>query len=176
MPNPHPWRFLDLLAATEGPVLDCGSGGRKLPGVVSLEYLNPGDADVIADGHRLPFPTDTFALALSQAVVEHVTEPHVYVDELIRVLRPGGLLWIEAAFMQPIHQAPTHFFNVTPFGLRHLCRRMEILETALLGTYEDVVRWMANEAGVRAPQRIPTPTPERYFNVASGVALLGRKP
>lgn len=175
MPNPHPGRFLELLEQADGPVLDCGSGGRKLPGVVSLEYLNPGLCDVIADGHHLPFSDDTFALALSQAVLEHVTDPQRYVDELVRVLRPGGLLWIEAAFMQPIHQAPTHFFNITPFGLQHLCRDLEVIDTALLGTYADVVRWMAHEAGVRAPQRIPTPTPDRYFNVASGVALLGRK-
>lgn len=176
MPNPHPGRFLDLLGEATGPVLDCGSGGRKLPGVVSLEYLNQGDADLLADGLDLPFRSDSFDLALSQAVLEHVTDPQRYIDELVRVLRPGGLLWVEAAFMQPIHQAPTHYFNVTPYGLAHLCRRLDIVETALLGTYSDVVRWMAHEAGVAAPRSIRQPKPDRYFNVASGVALLGRKP
>lgn len=176
MPNPHPGRFLHLLTTTTGPVLDCGSGGRKLPGVVSLEYLHQGDADLLADGLDLPFRDGTFALALSQAVLEHVVDPQRYVDELVRVLAPGGLLWVEAAFMQPIHQAPTHYFNITPFGLQHLCRALDVIDTALLGRYEDVVRWMAHEAGVRPPRVIPTPTPDRYFNVASGVALLGRKP
>jgi SAM-dependent methyltransferase len=176
MPNPYPGRFLELLAETDGPVLDCGSGGRKHPDVISLEYMHQGDADLLADGHHLPFPDNTFTLTLSQAVLEHVIEPQRYVDEIVRTLRPGGLLWIEAAFMQPIHQQPWHFFNITPFGLQHLCRSLEVLDTALLGTYADVVRWMAAEAGVKAPSKIPTPSPDRYFNVASGVALLGRKP
>lgn len=176
MPNSYPARFLELLADTDGPVLDCGSGGRKRDDVISLEYHHAGNADLLADGHDLPFPDDTFSLILSQAVLEHVTEPHRYVDELVRTLRPGGMLWIEAAFMQPIHQQPHHYFNVTPFGLQHLCRALDIVETALLGTYADVVTWIAVEADVSPPRLIPAPTPDRYFNVASGVALLGRKP
>lgn len=176
MPNPYPGVFLELLADTDGPVLDCGSGGRKRDDVISLEYHHQGNADLLADGHHLPFPDNTFSLILSQAVLEHVTEPHQYVNELVRTLRPGGLLWIEAAFMQPIHQQPYHFFNITPFGLQHLCRNLEIVDTALLGTYAEVVTWIATEAGVPAPARIPTPAADRYFNVASGVALLGRKP
>lgn len=144
--------------------------------MISLEYHHAGRADLLADGHDLPFGDNTFALILSQAVVEHVPRPHRYVDELIRTLRPGGLLWIEAAFMQPIHQQPHHYFNVTPFGLQYLCADLEVIDTALLGTYPEVVQWIAAEAGVPAPVRIPSPAPDRYFNVASGCALLGRKP
>lgn len=68
------------------------------------------------------------------------------------------------------------YFNVTPFGLQYLCRALDIVETSLLGTYAEVVTWIAVEADVTPPRLIPAPTPDRYFNVASGCALLGRKP
>lgn len=131
-------------------------------------------SDLLADGLDLPFPDDTFTLALSQAVLEHVTEPQRYVNELVRVLRPGGLLWIEAAFIQPIHQAPTHYFNITPFGLEYLCRDLDIVEAGTIGWFSETIGWLCRESGVPEPRIIEPPDHLRR-EAASGVSLLGRK-
>jgi SAM-dependent methyltransferase len=177
MSNPYPQRFLDLLAGTDGRVLDCGSGGRTHPRVVSLEIEPHPNNTVQADALALPFAAESFSLVLSQAVLEHVTDPQRYVDELHRVLVPGGLLWIEAAFLQPVHQAPRHFFNVTPFGLAHLCRRFEVVEQGTVGGFVDMLAWICREAGAWLPQMAePNRTPEQAWNTGSGVYLLGRKP
>lgn len=177
MSNPYPEQFLELLAATDGRVLDCGSGGRRHPRVVSLEIEAHPNNTVQADALALPFPDGCFSLILSQAVVEHVTEPQAYVDELVRVLAPGGLLYIEGAFLQPVHQAPRHFFNVTPFGLAHLCRRLEVLEQGTVGGFVEMLAWICREAGTRLPEMAePARTAEQAWNTGSGVYLLGRKP
>ncbi|RTL03896.1 MAG: SAM-dependent methyltransferase [Acidimicrobiia bacterium] len=175
--NPYPPRFLDLLRDTDGQVLDCGSGGRTHRRIVSLEIESHPNNTVQADALALPFAADVFDLILSQAVLEHVTEPQTYVDELVRVLRPGGLVWIEAAFLQPVHQAPRHFFNVTPFGLAYLCRGLEIVEQGVVGGFVESLAWICREAGTRLPPMDePHRTAEQAWNTGSGVYLLGRKP
>lgn len=146
MGNEHPGRFLDLLASTDGPVLDNGSAGRQWPGVINLDILATcNTVDVRADALALPFPDNSFALVLSQAVLEHVTDPQAYVDEITRILRPGGLVYIEAAFMQIVHQAPHHYFNVTPFGLMHLVRHMDTVDSGVLGLLAENWDWLARD-------------------------------
>lgn len=175
--NPYPDRFLELLAATDGRVLDCGSGGRRHDRVVSVEIQPHPNNTVRADALALPFAAESFALVLSQAVLEHVTDPQVYVDELYRVMAPGALLWIEAAFLQPVHQAPAHFYNVTPFGLAHLCRRFDIVEQGTVGGFVEMLAWICREAGTSLPPMAePDRTPLQAWNTGSGVYLLGRKP
>lgn len=175
MPNPYPPRFVELLRATDGLTLDCGSGGRAYPGVVSFEYTRSPEIDVQGDGLDLPFRSDTFSLVLSQAVLEHVTDPQRYLDEIVRVLQPGGLLYIEAAFLQPVHMAPMHYQNFTPFGLAHVCRGLSVLESGTIGFFGETIRWICAEAGVADPGVGEGPDDLRV-NAASGVSLLGSKP
>ena len=45
-----------------------------------------------AAGESLPFPSTTFDLVLSHEVLEHVQDDRQVIQEIIRVLRPGGRL------------------------------------------------------------------------------------
>lgn len=44
----------------------------------------------VADGHRLPFAAGQFNGAWADRVLQHVAEPARVLDELLRVVRPGG--------------------------------------------------------------------------------------
>ncbi|SNX88589.1 methyltransferase family protein [Streptomyces sp. TLI_55] len=44
----------------------------------------------VADGHRLPFVAGQFDGAWVDRVLQHVVEPAQVLDELLRVIRPGG--------------------------------------------------------------------------------------
>jgi SAM-dependent methyltransferase len=48
-------------------------------------------AGLVADGGTLPFRENSFDLAFSIYVLEHIAEPQPLAAELRRVLRPGGL-------------------------------------------------------------------------------------
>lgn len=144
--NPYPARFSELLADL-GPdafVLDCGGGDRRFgdPRVINLEYLDYSLPDLYGDGLNLPFADASFDLVMSQAVLEHVPDPQRAVDEMERVLRPGGLLWVEAAFMQPLHAVPFDFMNISPHGIHHLCRSLEIIEEGSFGGLAGTLEWI----------------------------------
>jgi SAM-dependent methyltransferase len=47
---------------------------------------------VVAEGERLPLRTGSVDVAFSSNVLEHVTDPAGFADELVRVVRPGGLV------------------------------------------------------------------------------------
>lgn len=47
------------------------------------------------EGRELPYADATFDLIMSMHVVEHVQDAEVYMRELFRVMRPGGVLFLE---------------------------------------------------------------------------------
>lgn len=49
---------------------------------------------VAGDGNRLPFPDKVADLTFSSNVLEHVADPARFLDESIRVTRPGGLIYL----------------------------------------------------------------------------------
>jgi SAM-dependent methyltransferase len=46
-------------------------------------------------GEKLPFPTAFFSAVFSAHIVEHTTNPRLYIQECLRCLKPGGLLYLE---------------------------------------------------------------------------------
>ena len=47
-----------------------------------------------ADGRRLPFPDRTFDMVISNSLMHHIPDPVPALDELARVLAPGGAVFI----------------------------------------------------------------------------------
>jgi Methyltransferase domain len=143
--NPYPECFDQLLrdTSTDGLVLDCGSGDRNHPDsrVVSFEYSRFQGPDVFGDGHQLPFKENSFDLVLSQAVFEHVANPFVAASEIFRVLKPRGRVYVESAFMQPLHAVPYHFFNTTAWGLERLFSEFVIQEITHQGVLAQTLEW-----------------------------------
>lgn len=151
MSNPYPGTFIDLVnqMPPDGKALDCGSGPRHYPDdrVVSLDGWPNPFVDVVSDIADMPFDDDHFDLILSQAVLEHVKNPHACAQEMTRVLKPGGLIYIEVAFMQPFHAVPDHYFNVTPSGLDLLFGGLEKVQSGVFQGLSYTVEWMGREAG-----------------------------
>jgi SAM-dependent methyltransferase len=116
-------------------VLDAGSGegqyadrfnAQRYVGVdlgVGDEAWNYTRLDAIADLMALPFRDRTFDAALNVVTLEHVREPARVVEELHRVLRPGGQLLIIVPHEWEEHQTPHDYFRYTRYGIRYLLER-----------------------------------------------------
>lgn len=150
--NGYPARFVELIDAMgpHGQALDCGGGDRHYgdPRVINLERTAFPTVDVVGDCLAMQFGDDTFDVVMSQAVLEHVVDPQAAVDEMVRVLAPGGTLYVEVAFMQPLHMLPWHYFNVTPYGLAHLCRGLEVVGSGVMGDFSWTVAWLGRAVGL----------------------------
>lgn len=143
--NPYGQQVLELIEQhRDGWVLDMGSGSpsRGFYNVVHLDLAAYEQVDVVTDGKALPFADATFDAILSEAVLEHVRDPHAYMAELVRVLKPGGRVRLDVAFLQPFHAYPDHFFNMTRSGLAETVQRAGLVVRGL-GVGEHQQPWVA---------------------------------
>lgn len=72
-------------------------------------------------------------------VLEHVKQPFDAVNEMYRVLQPGGILFLTTVFMYPIHEYPKDYWRFTPDALQLLCEKFsEIISCSGWGNQEMV--------------------------------------
>jgi SAM-dependent methyltransferase len=97
--------------------------------VVETDVALTDRVRLICDGHDIPFADGTFDGVVAQAVLEHVVDPFRVVDEIHRVLKPGGLVYGETAFVQAVHGGRYDFMRFTWLGHRRLFRRFHEVES-----------------------------------------------
>jgi len=117
--NEYGGHLVDLIRANPDKLfLDVGAGLRHVyfSNVVNTEIYPSLSTDVVCLGEDLPFESDQFDYVLSFAVLEHTRRPWDVAREMCRVLKPGGQLWVDYPFLQPVHGYPHHYFNATPMG------------------------------------------------------------
>lgn len=96
---------------------------------------------VLCDAHLLPFPEGTFDAVVIQAVLEHVVEPGICVQEIWRILGTNGLVYAETPFLQQVHGSPFDFQRFTYLGHRRLFRHFEEIETGPVAGPGTVLTW-----------------------------------
>lgn len=111
----------DLFADPARDVLNIGAGStpERFPRCVEMEYTVFRHTSVVGDAHHLPFRSNSFDVVVSLNTFEHLRDPQRAAAEIYRVLRPGGEVFIHSAFLQPLHEAPHHYYNATEFGIRN---------------------------------------------------------
>jgi SAM-dependent methyltransferase len=72
---------------------------------------------ILAEDGTIPAPSGHFDLVISTQVLEHVTNPKIYLSECIRVLRPGGTLLLSTHGLFEDHGCPFDFQRWTADGL-----------------------------------------------------------
>ena len=132
-------RFLETEAPQireDAQVLDAGAGEtpyRKLfkhTQYWAVDFAKGESAwlyrhlDAICRLETLPFDGDRFDAAICTQVLEHVPEPQIVLNELFRVLKPGGILLLTAPLGFGEHQQPYDYFRYTRFGLTHLLEKI----------------------------------------------------
>jgi SAM-dependent methyltransferase len=105
--------------------LDLGSRSRVRPDAVTLDVIEANGVDVVGDGHDLPWFDNSLDYVWCSAVLEHVKNPFVVAAEITRVLRPGGLAFIQVPFLENVHSWPDDYFRYTPNGIRQLFPDLE---------------------------------------------------
>lgn len=160
---------------------------------VTFDIYSSTLTDFVADAHSIPLLDQSVDCVAIQAVLEHVLEPWRVVEELYRVLRPGGVVYAETPFMQQVHEGPYDFMRFTESGHRWLFRKFELIDSGAIGGPMMVLAWTMDFVlrGLRAPRKIRGAF-RRFLNLlsrfdgilnrrfnadsASAVYFTGRKP
>ena len=80
-------------------------------------------ADFLAEAPTMPLPASLFDCALCTEVLEHVPEPGQALNEIARVLKPGGWLVLTVPLLLGLHEEPYDYYRYTVHGLRYLLSR-----------------------------------------------------
>jgi ubiquinone/menaquinone biosynthesis C-methylase UbiE len=122
----------DFLAVWDGttPILDVGTGTAQIPielcrqsslaRIVAIDLaeqmLRVGRANVqrmglneclkleCCDAKQMPYAGATFAAAISNSIVHHIPEPSKALAEMVRVVKPGGVIFVRD-LLRPADQA-----------------------------------------------------------------------
>lgn len=123
---------------------------------VTMDLLpTPGKTNVVADATGLPFADASFDCVVSTEVLEYVPDEDCFVEEMHRVLMPGGLAVVTVPFMFNFHNDFRRFTNL---GLTQLFKRFAELSVSSQGnrltTVWDLLTTSFWPTPVLAPLRI----------------------
>lgn len=143
----HPQYFLKkynyaaikfALNYAKGILLDIGCGRmpykrallpyiKKYIGLDSPEtskmYHGKDRPDIFADATKIPLPKASCDTILLLQVLEHLPEPQRAIEEIVRVLKPNGVLILSTIQSYPTHDEPYDFYRYTKYGIKHLLEK-----------------------------------------------------
>jgi len=93
-------------------------------------FISPR-VDFVSDAHRIPLCDGTLDGVVLQGVVEHVARPWVIAAEIVRALKPGGVVYCEGPFVQWYHEDPKDYYRFTEDGLKELFSGCDVLHSGV---------------------------------------------
>lgn len=119
----------------DGKVLDFGCGAKPYKELFKRcsEYIGcdieisghdhkSEQIDVFYDGKKIPFEDEYFDNIFTSEVFEHVFNLDPILDELYRVLKPGGYMLATVPFIWNEHEIPFDYGRYTSFGIKSLLK------------------------------------------------------
>jgi SAM-dependent methyltransferase len=136
------------LGELSGDVLDVGCGEMPFRGFLPVDARYVGIDVVVAegfgmtrhadvrpfDGRQIPYNGASFDHVLCTEVLEHAEDPNTLVTEMLRVLRPGGMILTTVPFAARVHHAPHDYQRFTPFKLQRMFADFADVEITPRGT------------------------------------------
>lgn len=104
-------------------------------GYFGLDVEPGANVMFVADAHRLPIADASLDGVIMVSVLEHLYDPVRAVEQMARVLKPGGVFFSYAPFYHPYHASPYDYFRFTREGYRYLLREFSQVEIVSGGNY-----------------------------------------
>lgn len=163
------------LATLQGTVVELGAlgEGRKRAAPSATRYLVTNvtaDATNQLDATAMSLEDDSVDAFLCESMLEHVGAPELVVREVLRTLRPGGVLILATPWMYPYHAAPDDYLRFSQSALSNLLSGFEIVESEPVGNYWTT---MATFAQLKVHPWTRLSKQQRALRLLLGSPLLG---
>tara|TARA_B110000438_G_C15819942_1_gene653911 strand:+ start:5195 stop:5926 length:732 start_codon:yes stop_codon:yes gene_type:complete len=124
----------ELAPQITGRTLDVGCGLKPYESLyhsteyVGLEYDSPENrelknADFFYDGTHFPFDSSTFDSVVANEVFEHVFNPNTFLDQIHKILKEDGTLFMTMPFAWDEHEQPLDYARYTSFGIKSILEK-----------------------------------------------------
>lgn len=118
--------FVEDYVSPKDRVLNIGSSSSGRPEWINIDITRQENISVQGDMNRLPFKEGSFDIVIIGASLQYAKSPSRVARETYRVLRLGGLVFIDAPFVQQLCQSQDDLWRFSPHGLRLLFRKFKI--------------------------------------------------
>jgi len=135
-------------------ILDVGAGKRTYEELFKRQKYQSCDVkdgfykhshDFFCKSDDIPQPNETYHAVILTQVLEHVPNPYKALNEIYRILKPGGIILASAPLNSPLHGEPWHFFHFTHYALLKLAEEsnLEIIQIEKIGgSFWNLGRWL----------------------------------
>jgi SAM-dependent methyltransferase len=132
---------------SKGLLLDLGCG--KVPWYeaykdlvtdnICIDWVNTLNQSIHLDrmldlNQVIPIEDNHFDTILATDVLEHISNPKLFISESARLLKPKGKLILAVPFLYKIHEAPYDYYRYTEYALRDFMDKNS-LKTIVLEPY-----------------------------------------
>lgn len=113
-------------------VVNLGSGPRRYyKGVLNIDLYPFRNVDIVADASDLPFKDNCVDMVVAESLMEHLPRPGEMVEEITRVVKPGGYVYGLVPFLYPFHSSPNDYYRWTAAGIRESFADWEVIEIGM---------------------------------------------
>lgn len=123
-------------------ILDLGCGMKPYESLFSFadafigfDTQNNEKVDAVGFNWNLPFQDSEFDALISTQVLEHTAKVSETIEEIKRVVKNGGLIFISVPLVFPEHGIPYDYYRFTSFGIREVFRGFDVLKIIPQGGY-----------------------------------------
>lgn len=110
-------------------ILNIGAGPQKINhNVINLDISPFPATDIVADAHHLPIIDNCVDLVICDFVLEHVLDPDMIINEIHRVLKKDGMVYVATPFIIGFHSCPADYYRWTESGLRERMKKFREME------------------------------------------------
>lgn len=110
-------------------ILNAGSADVRYGGdCVNVDVQEKPGVDYVCDIHELPFEDSSFDIVVCNAVLQYCRNPFTVAKQFMRVLKPGGHLYVDAPWMQPYCKDTPDKFRFSEDGLRAVLDGFDVVE------------------------------------------------
>ena len=101
--------------------LNLGSGfSAPHARLLNIDVMNAENVNIVTDGSFIPIRDSVLDVVVAQEVLEHIADFQFTINELNRILKPSGLLYVQTPFQIGKHHGPQDYWRFSRDALEYL--------------------------------------------------------